>query len=431
MFNESTWIKSTGADAYRRHQFQTSKYSAVKLPDTYDEGFGYHTSCYQKFTAITQSSVPQDEVSSKKIHVLRSDTTHETWTSSGIFSTLCLFCGHVKKSKGRYGKEHRSNCETEDAAASILVYNADVSIDDVKMLARISGVDMIANEVKYHHSCKRLYLHKAERENSSADQSQREESDHDRAFQVLRDHVTDTLIDTEGAELLTSLHEKYLSELGYDSSYTANTLREKIMKTFPQLRQCKQSNRQGIVIYNPTLSEEATIKRANFDHNSIIKCTFYLRCLIKDAEWNLSDLPETLSVDILAKGQAKPPEDLVKFFHVLYTVSSGQLILPYCIYVFSIIIYLIKWFPVFLCQIKHNLPYTWEHGKHIHLFLLFFHRCRHQWQSVLIGFCWEFWCAFCNKSGSHQTGKTSHHGPGHEEPFWFQESHRYLNSYGP
>ena len=101
---------------------------------------------------------------------------------------------------------------------------------------------MIAREVKYHHSCKRSYLHKAQKESTTALQVDTEASGHDLAFNVLKGYITETLIEAEGAELLTSLHSKYMDNLSEESTYAANTLREKILKTYPQLKQCKQSN---------------------------------------------------------------------------------------------------------------------------------------------------------------------------------------------
>lgn len=317
-FDELSWRKVKTVDSYRRQHSQSSKYLSVKLPDDLNDSIGYHTTCYKNFTAI---SITPEVDTFEKQYVLRSDVEGAS-PGLGIFPPVCLFCGNAKKSKGRHGKEPLGNCETQAAAKSI--FDTAVSLNDVEMLARISGVDMIAKEVKYHHSCKRSYLHKAPRKETTALQVDSDSSGHDFAFKSLKDHITETLIEAEGAELLTSLHAKYMNHLGVESSYSANTLREKIMKTYPQLKQCKQSNKQGVIIYNAALCEETAVKRATFDHNSIIEAAFYLRGLIKDIQKTLCDLPETLSADILCKGQAAPPEDLLKFFRVLYTGSSGN-----------------------------------------------------------------------------------------------------------
>ena len=99
------------------------------------------------------------------------------------------------------------------------------------------------------------------------------------------------------------------------------------MKTFPLLKQCKPSNKQGLIIYNAAMSEGAPIKRDNFEHNSIVEATFYLRGLIKNLQRKICDLPETLSADIPTKGQGKLSDFLIKFFCVLYTGSTGNFLI--------------------------------------------------------------------------------------------------------
>ncbi len=93
---------------------------------------------------------------------------------------------------------------------------------------------------------------------------------------------------------------------------------------FPHLKVIKQSNKSVIILYNPALSADNGIKRANFDQHSIIEAAYYLRGLLKDQEKNTKNLPEPLSADIVAKGQAEPPDELHRFFRVLYTGSTDM-----------------------------------------------------------------------------------------------------------
>ena len=96
----------------------------------------------------------------------------------------------------------------------------------------------------------------------------------------------------------------------------------RLFKTFPdQLKQCKLSNKQGIIIYNNTLSEDTANRRAMFDHTLIVEAAFYLRGLIKNVVKRHEDLPENLNSDMLSNGQGDPPEELLTFFKVLYTGS--------------------------------------------------------------------------------------------------------------
>ena len=77
--------------------------------------------------------------------------------------------------------------------------------------------------------------------------------------------VTNTLIEND-AELLTSLHSKYITLLGKsDSKYPARSLHEKLNKTFTNsLKTTKRDKNAGLIVYNGSLSEEAT-----FDEHSV------------------------------------------------------------------------------------------------------------------------------------------------------------------
>jgi hypothetical protein len=241
-------------------------------------------------------------------------------SSSGVFSAVCLFCENVTKYQGRGKREYLGSCETEIASKSI--FDAAIILDDDNVLSKIAGIDMIAKEVKHHHSCRRAYMNRAKKGSNESCQSR--VTSHDRAFSQLRAHIVNNLIHSEGAELLTSLHSKYISYMDDEhSTYPASSLRDKIITEFPtQIKQFKLSNKQGIVMCNSNLAEDTAIKRALFDHNSIIEAAFHLRSLIKGIERTQKNLPDQLTADILSKGQGEPPEDLLTFFRVLYTGST-------------------------------------------------------------------------------------------------------------
>ena len=326
LFDDESWARVKACDLTRRDHCSSSKYLSVRLPESYNDTVGYHTTCYKNFTAVhdvgLSSKASGDNNQEGKNYTLRSETpSTSTDPQTGIFAAKCLFCGVVKKSKGQFQKEGLGSCETGDSAKAI--YDAATKLNDQQMLARISGIDIISKEVKYHHSCKRNYLRKADVHNERPVIP--EPTKHQQAFIFLSEYIRENLIDSEGAQFLTSLHSKYMERLGEQSSYSARSLHERIKKDFPELKECKQSNKTGIILYNPTLSEETAIKRANFDHNSIIETAHYLRNLVKQMEKNIGELPEPLNTETLSKGQAEPPDDLKKFFQVLYTGSSGKL----------------------------------------------------------------------------------------------------------
>ncbi len=324
-FDEDSWNKVKTADEQRHQLLKNSKYFTVKLPDEYDETIGYHVECYKNFTAVRHNPVGESGTATPKQHVLRSDMQPSSSTSSsGIFLEKCLFCNSVRKSQGGGKIEHLGSCEMDSGAENIR--KAALALNDDVMLAKIAGVDFFAKEVKYHHSCRKAYLNRAQRADlSKCKQKSAKTSRHDEAFEGLKSYICVTLVENEGAELLTSLHTRYMNNLDSENSnYSAQTLCEKILKEFPdKLRKTKTSNRKGIVIYNSQLTEETAIRRADFDQYSIKEAAFYLRTLIMRMINVAEDLPEHLTAETLATGQGKTPQPLLDFFTVLYSGSSS------------------------------------------------------------------------------------------------------------
>jgi hypothetical protein len=94
---------------------------------------------------------------------------------------------------------------------------------------------------------------------------------HDNAYAHLKLYITSTLVENDGAELLTSLHSRYVSLLGSnDSTYPARSLCTNIFNSFPcALKQTKKSNKIGLTIYNASITEEFAIRKASYDEHSI------------------------------------------------------------------------------------------------------------------------------------------------------------------
>ena len=126
------------------------------------------------------------------------------------------------------------------------------------MLAKIADLDLIAKEVKYHHSCKRKYLHLFDKEQSQQTKGECSRvTSHNEAFEVLCEHINGKLVQVPGAETLKSLHLQYEQFLGDEvSNYSAQSLQTKILEHFPMLKISKASNKQGSVIHNQSLSSD-------------------------------------------------------------------------------------------------------------------------------------------------------------------------------
>lgn len=317
-FNEHLWARVKECDRRRHELYKFSKYF-LTLPESYDDTMGYHSQCFSNFTSIIQVATERSDSE----HVLRSSTPDLASSSStGIFKNKCLFClKTIKKTKGK--KEHLGLCET--GTAEMNIKHAATVLKDEKMLGQITCIDMRAKQVKYHHTCRRKYLHDAEaaQMNILGKDMSLKMKEHNDAFTKLKDYINRTLIDNEGSEFLTSIHERYVKDLHEDSTYRASSLCDKIMKEYPnQLKKLKQSDRTGIIIYSSKISPEVAIKLAQFDHASVQAVALYLRSLILKTQKNTESFPQPVTLESLTSGQGNPPTEVLDFFRVLYTGSK-------------------------------------------------------------------------------------------------------------
>ena len=183
---------------------------------------------------------------------LRSDNNETPCTSStGGLPKVCLFCDHNIRRTGTGKREPLRDCQTLDSVNAIK--NAAKILKDDRILSKIAGIDMIAKEAKYHHSCKRLFIRRADKLGVQSSTGLPENTrPHNEAFTTLQKHIEHTIISLSGAELLALLHSPYLNLLQIkDSSYSAKSLCDKILKAYPtSLSTTKENNKSGIVIHH-------------------------------------------------------------------------------------------------------------------------------------------------------------------------------------
>ena len=80
-------------------------------------------------------------------------------------------------------------------------------LDDGRIMVCLSGRYMISKKEMYHHSCRKEYLNKAQAtKQRQANENQGHSNSHIVAFTLLKEHIQSSLVDSEGAEHLTSLH---------------------------------------------------------------------------------------------------------------------------------------------------------------------------------------------------------------------------------
>ena len=280
----------------------------------------YHTKCYKDFTAVPKQPSTNSENQGLKQRLLRVNVEHPTTSSSGVYEPKCIFCNKVTKSSGKDKREYLGSLEVESSEVKIKV--AAVKLQDNVLLAKISGQDLISKEVKFHHSCRKTHLNKAQRTETNKEKTP--QVSHQVVFAIVKSYVKQTLVDIQGSEKLLSLHKRYIDALGIkDTSYKSQNLCDKLLKEFAGvLKTCKSSNKDGLIIHNHHLTAEAAIRRANFDDNGIKEAAFYLRSFILSSK--VETLAEPLTINSLKYGQGETPLALLQFFQVLYTGESAQ-----------------------------------------------------------------------------------------------------------
>ncbi len=97
----------------------------------------------------------------------------------------------------------------------------------------------LLKKLKYHHSCRKLFLASAERKQASESNTPTDYASarkvHSNAFEHISEYVQTFVIDNNRAEFMKSIYNRYcdiLLEAEYSSSdrYTVQSLTQKILK---------------------------------------------------------------------------------------------------------------------------------------------------------------------------------------------------------
>ena len=323
-FKEMTWSMVMKAAAVRKGKtnFSSSKYYGIinNLPNEPNASDGYHPKCYSNFTAVAKTSVDKTQQSDNlNSQCLRSETPPATENSKGIFKNVCLFCNSERRRSKSGILENLGSCETIQAENSIK--EAAIIQGDSIMQAKISGIDMIAKEVKYHHSCRSNYLRMASRKSGV-------KKDNDNAtgssFKDICFYIEKYIINEQRPELLTSIYTQYcmLCDDSNDIPYsTAQTFLRAVLENFKgKIKASTQSSRKsGTILYSSEVADEAIRTAYDFASSpeyTVIQAAMFLRKAIKDVA--LTKFSNCITVEDLAKGEAKPPDLLMTFFQVLH-----------------------------------------------------------------------------------------------------------------
>ena len=168
-----------------------------------------------------------------------------------------------------------------------------LTLSDGKLLAKLSGGDVVAQELKYHPAClaalynrKRAYLKAIGQEHS--DESSCSKEAYPLAFSELLIYINETKSNREGTSSvvfkladLTKIYKERLEQLGVQSSNVhSNRLKDKLMAQMPEL----ESHRKGRDVLlafkediGPVLSQASDYSDAIILSKAgcaVIKCSF-------------------------------------------------------------------------------------------------------------------------------------------------------------
>ena len=232
MFTNNTLLKCK--EILKARKSQNLKYSDLSLPEQVDKKHGFHIECYRKFIA---SSKLQKE----KMKIMETDGTNQnavcthdaknskpltmttrseikppkTTPRTGIFPSVCLFCNQTRK-KVKGVEQKLVRVETNDFESNVRKF-IDI-MEDSTLLARISGIDFAAKEVKYHAYCIVRYQRQAE---IRMDLVSKEQSDivkikwhlqreiHQQSFEALTSYINIEVINKKEVLSLTEFNNYY------------------------------------------------------------------------------------------------------------------------------------------------------------------------------------------------------------------------------
>ena len=314
-------------------KYHSSKYRPFveALPDNPGECDGYHSKCYSSFTAIPQSAKSMLSPVGPEKTLLRSDVPQASTSSSsdcdksssGIFPKICFFCEKVVKRRPDGTREYLGSLQTKTARERIIEVAHVLKLPH--LIVKLSGVNPIPKELKFHHSCRALYYTRAERAKGFGLSTIKEEPVEPKyPLQCTFTYVKENVIDKNRPERLSSIYEHYIDlctehEVAPGVSkvqYLGNLLE----KEFPSLLsfhspECRQ---QGVIVHS-TAIEYSSIK-AVYDikkspEGQVIRAALLLRqALMSVAK---ESLPDPLTLTSLTEGEGAPPEIVRTFFQHL------------------------------------------------------------------------------------------------------------------
>ena len=167
--------------------------------------------------------------------------------------------------------EPLGSCET--VAAKVFIKDAAKTLQDSSLIATISCINLIANQCKYHNSCRNNYVKHAHRmlPPPVCVQPWR-----DAALNGIRDYIQNFIIGNNRPELSSSVYSRYLTycdDLDETPFSNAQSFMRAITDRFKgKLKSLSTSaKKQGVILYNVDTADDSV--RIAHDFTSSIECT--------------------------------------------------------------------------------------------------------------------------------------------------------------
>ena len=285
------------------------------------EGHFYHSQCFSQFCAVKRPSSPnreQCETSSKT--TLLSSSLPGT-NDKGVLKHSCVFCGKTRKRKRDRTTESLHQCITSNGSKAIIC--AARNKGDTRILA--IGEDLIAKEVKYHHSCRRDYLREESMERKPAEANTNRKI-HNEAFEKISVFLQNEVINKQtpmmASAVLRMYKEEYTACGGAEEDikgYSVQSLMLKIGNKFRNIIVDKQSNKSGSFVFPSSMSPSdalAIVNRSNPRIEEIRSAAMALRTEILAMPKYFTPTPT--SVHILKENAPDIPPLVLLFFRTLF-----------------------------------------------------------------------------------------------------------------
>lgn len=329
----ATILKS--ADARKQTtRYEKSKYRAVveSLSSATTGVDGYHRRCYSAFTAIQGSSTKtvddQQPCSSKDLRsTTPSPVTAKEKSRLGIFENKCLYCNKQWKTLSDGTKEGLGSVQTKNAENKIR--EAAKLLGDNTVLVKISGIYLIAKEVKFHHSCRSKKLAAAARVKSSGQKSSKNKNTEKQAVTHIFYYVKSHVILDSRPECLKSVYDNYcfLCEVAEEESTISSCqyLGEMLKKQFPNELKIStpDAKKHGSIIHNRLLDYKSIKVVYDFqssDEGQLVTSALLLRKHLKNVKQTPCSDP--LDLESLVSGEGEAPELVHLFFRTLFGVRN-------------------------------------------------------------------------------------------------------------